>query len=121
MHPGSAPIVFLLALVALPQAAQQVREDQIPELLNEQLRAVELYRDGRLGEAFQILDRHGPSLNERLAALVASSLKKRLRLQVDDVSQQPRNWTPELVHSLAALHMEAALRVYEQRGRGYWR
>ncbi|HEY0874864.1 MAG TPA: tetratricopeptide repeat protein [Vicinamibacterales bacterium] len=115
-HLGIAAALLVVAVsTASANPAQQVREEQLPALLNEQLRAAELYREGRVDEAFRIFDARRPSLNERLAQLAASSLTRPLKLKVEEGMQGPRPWTQELVRALAALHMEAALRTYERQ------
>ena len=111
-----APALLLaLASFAPPGDGQQVPEERLPDLLNEQLRAAELYQQGRLDEALEAFDRNSPSLNEQLAGFVLSSLQRRLRLRTGEGMPEPRPWTPGLAHALAALHMESALRAYQQR------
>ena len=115
MRLGISPILLLVLFAFSPPSTRQLREEQIPELLNEQHGAAERYREGRTAEALAILERHATSVNVQLARFVAASLRGQLRLRIPEGMSEPRPWTPELAHSLAALRMEAALRKYERR------
>jgi hypothetical protein len=126
MKAGQAAGLCLMLLLLLEGAASpgalgfstghqdHVSIAELPRLLNEQRSAAERYRGEGLAEALVVLEGRSVSLNRIIADRILEELQRRSKLQ-DSQGVEIAPWTPELAGALAALHMEAALQVYERR------
>ena len=112
----AAMLVLALSLPSPTAGQEQVTEMKLRTLMNEQRHAVDLYREGRIKEALASVGSRTASMNQVIAERILRWFEGPVPQLRDGNDKLIPPWTAQLVATLAALHMEMALRVYTERG-----